>query len=368
MKISPFKSLYPNVELLVSPDSFFETMAKDFAKHYESGLFHECEIPAVFIYQNDYGDKTHTGIITNTAITDLLEGKILYHEDTIATKEQDMVLSSLEIKAMIKPVMLFYSAVDDINKFIQKFIGNNEIFYSCTTNDGLVHRLWKVSETSDLNYIELLFEQEVKKAYIADGHHRCSTTRRLYESKSKQFSQLDFSSLMTVYFAEDQLEIYDHIKVVNILEEMKPEIFITRLAKYADIRHMPKFQLPGRKNEFVILMNQETFKARWKKRILNKYIKKEEALDPIIMNQIVFQKIFERPDVRKDKRISFFSGNKSAKAIEQFCFAQKNAISICQFPIQLSDIVLIANQKKTMPPKSTWIEPKTKSGVIAQKY
>jgi uncharacterized protein (DUF1015 family) len=368
MRVQPFKAIYPNKSLIVSPDSFFATMGVNFPKHYASGLFNELDKEAMFAYQIKTQGRKYRGIVNNTDIQDLVEGKILMHEQTMADKEQDMVEATLERKAMIKPVMLFHKKNKKLSKIINQIIEQKSIFYSFEVEDGSVHTLWKITDQDKLMDIRNIFLFGVRKAFVADGHHRCKASKLLVKNKPMQFRDFDFSKLLTVYFSDEQLEIFDHVKMVDILDQIKPEVFIAELTEFASVRLITKFTYPEKGREFLILMNGEMYKGKWKKKTLKEYEISPDALDNYIMNQIVFRTIFKIPDVRKDNRISFFSGNEHSESIIQR--SKDNPMSICilQSPLKLSDVKKFSTKKKNLPPKTTWFEPRIKSGVIAQRY
>jgi uncharacterized protein (DUF1015 family) len=331
-------------------------------------MFDESDDKAIFIYQIRQEGKTYKGIINNTHIQDLMDGKILFHEDTIADKEQDMVQSSLETRAMVKPVLLFHQHSEKLDRFISTFILENEPCYNVELNNNITNTFWKINDEKKLLKIQELFETEIEHAYIADGHHRCSSTLRLYKHKNEHLKDFHFEALLTAYFSVHDMEVYDHIKVVSILDTLKPEVFMAKLSKYAEIRHIKKFKRPSHKHEFVFMMNGEIYKASWKKSILRKFEKKGQLLDVFMMNEIVFQNILEIEDVRKDSRISYFSGYLNDEVIIEKATQKPNTICILQYPLDIKSIMATADKKINLPPKSTWFEPKIKSGVIAQKY
>lgn len=368
MRVKPFKAIYPNKSLIISPDSFFATMGVNFPKHDASGLFNDLEVEAMFAYQINTQGRRYKGIINNTEIQDLLDGKILLHEQTMADKEQDMVEATLERKAMIKPVMLFHKKNKKLSKIINQTIDNKAIFYSFELEDGSVHTIWKITDPEKLADIRNVFLFGVRKAFVADGHHRCKASKLLDKNKPAQFKDFDFSNLMTVYFSDDQLEIFDHVKMVKILDQIKPEVFIAELTEFASVRLITKFTYPEKSREFLILMNGEMYKGKWKKKTLKEYEISPDALDNYIMNQIVFRTIFNIPDVRKDNRISFFSGNEYSDSIIQRSKDNPKSICILQSALKLSDVKKFSTKKKNLPPKSTWFEPRIKSGVIAQRF
>ncbi|GLR18493.1 DUF1015 family protein [Portibacter lacus] len=368
MRVQSFKASYPNKSLLISPSTFFDTMGVNFAKHQTSGLFEDVDEDAMFVYQIKVKDIKYRGIINNTEIQDLIDGNILLHEDTIPEKEQDMVEDTLERKAMIKPVLLFHKKNKKLNKIINAYIDNEPKFYSFDLDDASTHTLWKISDEDQLEQIRNIFLFGVAKAFVADGHHRCKASKMLYKNKPSQFRDLDFSRMLTAYFSEDQVEIYDHVKMIDILDTIKPEVFIAELSEYASVRLITKFSYPDKKREFAVLLNGEIYKGKWRKKVLKDFEVSPDALDAYIMNQIVFKTIFKIADVRSDKRISFFSGNEKVKSILKRSTDNPNSICILQNSLTLSDVKKFSSKKKNLPPKSTWFEPRIKSGIIAQKY
>lgn len=368
MHINSFTPLHPNINLIFAPDLFFSSISKEFSKYFQAGMFDESKNASILVYQVIQNGKTYCGIVNNTDINDLIDKKILFHEETIADKEQDMVQSSLERKAMVKPVMLFHKKNQKLADIIQKTIKNKKEDFNARFEGGINHSFWSISDSKTITVIKNIFEKEIDKAYIADGHHRCSSTLRLYQNKTEHFKSFHFESMLTAYFSMDQLEVYDHIKIVSILDTLKPEIFIAKLSRFADIRHVKKMKRPSHKHEFVVALNDEIYKGAWKKGVLREFEKKGELLDVFIMNELVFQDIFKIPDVRKDSRISYFSGNESEDKIFAHLKSIPSAIAIMQYPLQIKEIMEVADSGVNLPPKSTWFEPKVKSGIIVQKY
>ncbi len=368
MRVKAFKALYPNLDVIDSPDTFFDSAGKDFPLHYQSGLFKSISEKCVFIYSISNQSKRYSGLINNTSIQDLIEGKILFHEDTITLKEEDMVNYSLERNAMVKPVLLFHESCSNLNKFIQEMSEKLDSFLEFQLNDGSFHTFWKIDDKLAIHGLQKIFEEEISHAYIADGHHRSSSTLKLYNHFAKQNIHHKFENMLTAYFDQEQMEIFDHIKITSILDTLNPDIFLAKLSDFADIIQIENFQKPLHHFEFILIIENQNYKAAWKKDVIKEFEKKNEKLDTFISNQIIFNHILAIPDVRIDKRISFYSGKESEENILNHCLQIKNSITLCQFPPSVTDIISVADEKRILPPKSTWFEPRIKSGMIAQKY
>ena len=144
--------------------------------------------------------------------------------------------------------------------------------------------------------------------------------------------------------------------------------FIAELSEYASVKAIENFVYPSKKREFLIIINGIMYKARWKKQVLKSFEVLPDALDVYITNQVIFRLIFKIEDIRLDEQISFFSGNTHPDAIVRKSKENPESVLICQTPLSLSDIKKYSDKKKNLPPKSTWFEPRTKSGLIVQKF
>lgn len=368
MRVHQFRAMHPNISMIESSNDFFATMGREFPRHQAEGKFQEMEDEAMFVYQIKNRGRKHRGIINNTEIQDFKSGKILLHEQTIPTKEEVLVDTSIERGAMIKPILLFHKKNAKLSKLIEQVIENEEAAYSVELAGGIVHTLWKISDTGRIDEVKNIFTFGIAKAFVADGHHRYRASFLLHQNDKMEFQDLDFGNILTAYFSEEEVDIFDHSKMVEILDTVDKEAFIEQLSEYASIRSIPKFSHPESKREFVVLVKGEIYKGKWKKKTLKDFEISPDALDNYIMNQIVFRTILQIPDVRLDSRISFFSSNERGEGIVKRSEENPTAICVVQAPLSISDVKQYSTKKKNLPPKSTWFEPRIKSGVIAQKF
>jgi uncharacterized protein (DUF1015 family) len=333
-----------------------------------AGHFDECNESAIYVYKIKIHNNSAQGLVLCTDIQDLLDGKILFHEDTISKKEKSMVKSMLALKILMKPVLMFHKKSKKISKFIKDTISNDEKYYDCELAEDHIHSFWKIKDHKKIKYLQDVFDKDIRKAYVADGHHRIRTNKRLFENHANQFPEHDFTNILSAYFSLDQVKIYDHVKIVKILDELDPNLFIEKISKYAKMKRKKTFQLPSKIHDFVLIINGEIFNVQWRKKTLNKFRRTSSLLDVNIMDKLVFKKILGIPDIRKDNRLVYFSGNSTAKEILDHCLEINNSIAIIQYPLSIKDIMREAKNQKKLPPKSTWFEPKIKSGVIGHKY
>ena len=245
MKIKEFEALYPDMDLVASPDSFFGSQKKEFPYYKAGGFYNRMDKPNVYVYQISNDEITRTGLVATTAMEDVIEGHIKKHENTLAEKEQKMLRLVLQRDAMIKPVLLAHDENPNLLSLYYEIIDSQEPFMDIYFEiEQTRHRLYKVSKPSVLQRIKDYFAK-MDSVYIADGHHRVSTGLILYKNKNK--TDKNYSDLLSVYFGFEQLSIYDYNRVVSILKEISPTVLMAKLSKYFNIELLDKPQKPTAK-------------------------------------------------------------------------------------------------------------------------
>ncbi len=186
MKIHPFNAIYPNVSLIASADAFFSTARNDYLQYYESGFFRESKNQAFYIMEMRSDTETHTGLVVLLDVDDYTKGRIVKHEKTIPSHEQEMLKVLLQRGTMVKPVLVCHPIIREITREIQKLKKKTRPFLEMTTTDGPYHHaLYEVDEKAGQNLVKL-YKTLVPKVYIADGHHRCSTAEKLLKLQGKK--------------------------------------------------------------------------------------------------------------------------------------------------------------------------------------
>ncbi|MEO1624643.1 MAG: DUF1015 family protein [Bacteroidota bacterium] len=196
MRIRPFQAVYPNMDYIASPDSFFDTVKSEYPEYKKSGFFHKAPQEALYVYRIKTSERTYTGLIACADIQDYVDGHIKKHEKTLATKEQQQVHLLLSRNAVVKPVLLTYPRTKSIDKLLSAYIEENKSFYSVRFfQRGDEHTFWAISSGPLIQKIQSLFENKVKTTYIADGHHRSSTMALMYDRTRDELEKDLFSSM-----------------------------------------------------------------------------------------------------------------------------------------------------------------------------
>ena len=214
--------------------------------------------------------------------------------------------------------------------------------------------------------IQTLFLEKVPETYIADGHHRSSSTALMHQMMEGNPKGESFDLLLSAFFPADELEIHDFNRIVE--RECSLTTFMAKLSQIFDIEIMEEPAKPSRKFEIVMFINFEWFKLIWKPDVLDKFESQKVILDASLLDEFVLRKIMGIEDIRSSTRIKYVEGPKGLKSLRSRTIKKDNNVGFCLYPVQLGDILTVADMGKTMPPKSTFFEPRIKNGLIVQEF
>ena len=367
MRIKPFQAVYPNLELVASADSFFGTVKYDYREFEMSGFFKKTDGEALYVYRITGPKRSHIGLMASVDIKDYLEGYILKHEDTLPSKEQDMTNLLLNRKAMIKPILLSYPKSEAVESFLKKVLKRETLYNVHFDEADEDHQIWKIDDADEIKLVKEAFSR-IKKVYIADGHHRCSTSALLHQTQDIKDLDLDFSTILGAFMCFEQLDIHDYNRTISILNEISPAKLMASISEYCKIKPMPKPFKPSRKHEMAMLINKEWFRLRWKNSVLKWYAHESIVLDTTIMTDLFLKNIFHIKDIRADKRIKYIEGTKGTTGLIDSCTKRPDSVGFALFPVSKEEFIALSDLGQKLPPKSTWFEPRMKNGFIAQEF
>lgn len=368
MNISPFQAIFPNLGLITSNDSFFSTVKTEFRAYYKSGFYQKTAKDGLYVYEISNAQRTFRGIIAAVDLKNYADGKIKIHEQTLAAKEQKHIHLLLERKAMIKPVLLTYNPVRSIDDFIESCLSDQEPLLTLDFDDsGEVHRIWELSDGDQIAALQKLFKKELPFTYIADGHHRSSTSHILSKRK-KLLKQEGFEleRLLCAFFPASQLEVNDYNRVIEALDEISPTHFLVRLAALFNIEPLEEAAKPTKKHELTFSIHREWYRLKWRSKILDRYKDNKVLLDASLLDELVLNDILGINDVRTDDRIMYVEGPKGLDGIKNLLLKGENRMAFCLSPVDITDLFKVSDLGGVMPPKSTWFEPRMKNGLLVQ--
>lgn len=367
MQIKPFSVLSPKLELVSSPDKFCDEAKNMYQEYVEKGLLTEHKQPALYIYRIEAAHRKHTGLVALNPVEDFFAGKIKKHEKTLDEREQHQIRLFLQWGAVLKPVLLTYPPSPSITDWLDGYARKHKPLFSTHFAKGhQTHRVWAVTGADDIQQAQALFAAQVRSVYIADGHHRTSTMVSLHEQSAEQYPQHDFDHLFCAFFAADQLNILDYNRVVDALTNISPASFIARLSGLFNISVLPAPRRPDHKHELVMCLRKEWYSLSWRPEILAEYPTDQVLLDAELLNERVLHNLLGIYDVRTDQRIIYVEGNKGVRGIQKQMTQSRQRVGFMLYPVAFDDMMRLADLGESLPPKSTYFEPRLRSGLLVK--
>jgi uncharacterized protein (DUF1015 family) len=323
---------------------------------YESFLSEEIlqrdEAPSFYIYQQIKNNHAFIGIIGAVSIEDYLEGRIKIHEQTLSKREQTFVnyLDITNINA--EPVLLMSDKSDQLTHLFDHYKSTRPE-YDFTTTNRVRHMLWVVNDAAHTQEITAIYAN-MEALYVADGHHRSSSSAKLYQMRGSQPNDPSAQCLAYI-LQEDNVKIYPWHRVVHDLNGHTPESFLMELGSHFQIVPLASAEEPA-KGIFVMYLRK-----KWYQLIP---LKLTDILDTQLLTDLILTPLLGINDLRKDKRIHFLEGPRGKEGLRHAVDKSKEGVGFMLHTTDVTDIKRIADGQQTMPPKSTWVEPKLRSGLV----
>lgn len=322
------------------------------------------ERPAYYVYQLVMDGRSQTGIAACASVDDYQDQTIKRHENTREEKELDRIRHVDACSAQTGPIFLAYRRRDGLEAAVNKAMGKPPV-YDFTAEDGVTHRLWIIEEPADVEEIRREFEQ-VDSVYIADGHHRCASAVKVSMNRRAQNPAYDgseeFNYFLSVLFPDDQLMIMDYNRVVKTLNGMSAEAFLDRLGELFSIEEAgSKPYHPLKKGQIGMYLREKWYGLT----IPDSCYTGDpvEDLDVAILQREVLESLLGIADPKVDERIDFVGGIRGLEELERRVGTDAE-VAFAMYPTDIKELFSVSDAGKLMPPKSTWFEPKLRSGIL----
>lgn len=330
----------------------------------EKGEFVQEDKPVYYIYELTMDGRVQTGIVACASVDDYQNQIIKKHENTRADKELDRIRHVETCEAQTGPIFLAYRANDVLREIIARTKKEN-VLYDFTSDDGITHRVWCISSDDDIAAIQSTFET-ISQIYIADGHHRCASAVKVGLKKREQNPDYtgneEFNYFLSVLFADEELMIMDYNRVVKDLNGMTPQQFVEAVQKvYNIVSQGTECQKPSHKGQVSMLVDHTWYLCEAK----NEYKSDDpvDGLDVAILQNYVLAPILGIGDPKTDKRIDFVGGIRGISELERRVKTDSK-VAFAMYPTSIHELFNVADANMLMPPKSTWFEPKLRSGLF----
>ena len=333
----------------------------------EDGDFVQEETPCFYIYELTMNGRVQTGIGACASVREYEQQIVRKHENTRKDKEDDRTRHVDTCQAQTGPIFLAYPYKEEIAR-LQEQEKKKEPVYDFTADDGIRHRLWVISDSQVMEQLEDLFLQ-VPVLYIADGHHRAASAARVAamrrnaseECLKNQEGQPEYEYFLSVIFADRDLLVMDYNRWVKDLNGMTEQEFLEKMGTIFSITPLEKQEHPEKKLQFTMYLNHQWYLLEEK----NHPNRPDPVanLDVSVLQDLVLHPILGIGDPRTDKRISFIGGIRGLGELENLV-KQEGGVAFAMYPTAMSELFAVADEHRLMPPKSTWFEPKLRSGIL----
>lgn len=343
----------------------YDTAKHNFDKMRKDGILIQDESPRFYIYRQRMGPHAQTGIVGLMSAAEYESGKIKKHELTRKDKEEDRIRHVDAVNAHTGPVFLCYRETQEINRIVNKVISGVPE-YDFTAEDGIVHTVWIVVDSKQIEDIKKNFSA-VDALYIADGHHRAAAgatvaRNRREQDKSAHLSP-EYESILAVFFPHTQLKVMDYNRAVKDLNGLTPEQFIEKISLTFTVSRDFTARSPQQFHDFGMYLGAQWYKLTIKDGIYNAD-DPVASLDAAILQDHLLEPVLGIKDPRVDDRIKFIGGIRGMDELEKLVNTDGFTVAFSLHPTTMEQIIKVADAGAIMPPKSTWFEPKLRSGLF----
>ena len=348
-------------------DRVYATGAANLCRFIAEGTLSRESADSLYVYQQRMGDHVQAGIVALCSVREYEENHIKKHEFTRRDKEDDRTRHVTEQAANAEPVFLTYRARPLIDAIVD-FVRATEPLYDIVTPDGIGHTVWRIGNQAAIGELVSLFAA-VDSLYIADGHHRTASAVRYGQARRARNPQPTgreaYEFFMAVVFPHNQLRIFDYNRVVKDLNGLTPQQFLARLSEKFELSPASQRQ-PAAPASFGMYLEGKwhTLRARQGSYPADDPIRR---LDVSILQENLLAPILGINDPRTDKRIDFVGGIRGMDELERRV-REGCAVAFSMYPTSLDELMAVADVGQVMPPKSTWFEPKLRSGLLVRLY
>lgn len=329
----------------------------------ENGDFVQDDKPCYYLYELTMNGRSQTGIVACASIDDYLNGMIKKHENTRREKEEDRVRHVDICDAQTGPIFLAYRNQESLKKIVAD-VKTGAALFDFTSEDGIRHRGWKIADTEKISAIYEAFHQ-MNALYIADGHHRAASAVRVGVKRREEHpgytGEEEFNYFLSVIFPDDELMIMDYNRVVRDLNGLAPEEFLSEIKKVFDVETLDKAEHPKRKGQVTLFLEDKWYLLTLKPEYEN--CDPVEGLDVSILQKQILEPVLGIQDPKTDKRIDFVGGIRGLSELERRVHTDMK-VAFAMYPTSIGELFAVADAGLLMPPKSTWFEPKLRSGLF----
>ena len=370
-EMSLYRIIRPEIDFPVGTDEHepqvYDKAAENFELFRRNGWLVQDEEESYYVYAQTMNGKTQYGLVVGAYVDDYLNGVIKKHELTRRDKEEDRMKHVRVNNANIEPVFFAYPSNAEVNAIVAKYTATNPVYDFVAEHDGFGHQFWVISDKADIARITELFAQ-MPALYIADGHHRSAAAALVGAEKAKQNpnhrGDEEYNYFMAVCFPDDQLTIIDYNRVVKDLNGLTDEEFLAKLNVHFEVEKKgTEIYKPQALHNFSMYLSGNWYSLTAKPGTYDDH-DPIGVLDVTISSNLILDEILDLRDLRSNKRIDFVGGIRGLGELARRVDSGEMRVALALYPVSMQQIIDIADSGNIMPPKTTWFEPKLRSGLV----
>jgi uncharacterized protein (DUF1015 family) len=374
---NPFSLLHiikPEIDLAVGIDehdaSVYEKARTNFEMFQSNDWLIQDDQECLYIYAQTMNGKTQYGIVGCASVEDYMNNVIKKHELTRKDKEEDRMKHVRITNANMEPVFFTFPAVAELDEIVSTFVKENAPVYDFTADDGFGHHFWVIKNPDLIERIVKLFAK-IPATYVADGHHRTAAAALVGNEKKKNnpnhTGKEEYNYFLAVHFPDNQLTIIDYNRVVKDLNGLTATELMDKLSLVFDIEDMgTEIYKPVKLHNFSMYLDGRWYSLTAKTGTYNDN-DPIGVLDVTILSNLVLDSLLGIKDLRTDKRIDFVGGIRGLGELKKRVDSGEMKVAFALYAVSMQQLIDIADTGNIMPPKTTWFEPKLRSGVVVHK-
>ena len=373
-EMSLYHIIKPEIDFPVGTDEHDEKVyrkaAENFEKFQKNGWLIQDGKENYYVYAQTMNGKTQYGLVVCAYVDDYMTGKIKKHELTRKDKEEDRMKHVRVNNANVEPVFFAYPHNNELDAIVKEVTKGKPEYDFVAELDGFRHTFWLIEDEAKIKRITEIFAT-IPSLYIADGHHRSAAAALVGDEKRRQNpahkGNEEYNYFMAVCFPDDQLTIIDYNRVVKDLNGLTDEQFIEKLKKNFDVELKGKdIYKPSKLHNFSMYLSGNWYSLTAK---AGTYDDKDPigVLDVTVSSNLILDEILGIKDLRTDKRIDFVGGIRGLGELKRRVDSGEMRVALALYPVSMQQLIDIADTNNIMPPKTTWFEPKLRSGLVIHK-
>ena len=368
--LSLYHIIKPEIDFAPGTDEHapevYAKAAENFRKFRDNGWLVQDDREHYYVYAQTMDGRTQYGLVVCASVDDYMTGKIKKHELTRRDKEEDRMKHVRVNNANIEPVFFAYPHHDELNRIVAD-VAKGEPEYDFTAPDGVGHHFWVISDEAAIRRITEIFAA-MPALYIADGHHRSAAAALVGDEKRRQNphhrGDEEYNYFMAVCFPDNQLTIIDYNRVVKDLNGLADDEFLARLARHFTVERKGKdVYKPNKLHNFSLYLSGEWYSLTAKPDTYDDH-DPIGVLDVTISSRYILDKLLGIRDLRSDKRVDFVGGIRGLGELKRRVDSGEMRAALALYPVSMKQLIDIADSGNIMPPKTTWFEPKLRSGLV----